>query len=89
MSSYNLLCKYTTPLTGHKSIVAIKKSSIGQEALHSGRRWPREAESHLFYPSKGGEAYADYITYREIYRYDNRKEQQPPLGQVNGCLSNS
>ena len=31
---------------------------------------------------KGGEAYADYVTHRTVHRYDYRKKQQPPLGQV-------
>ena len=76
-------------LTVNRGIVTIKSPLLGKKHCIAAGGWQRGAESHLFYPSKGGEAYADYITYREIYRYDNRKEQQRPLGQVNGCLSNS
>lgn len=58
-----------------REIDTIKKSFIGQEALHSGRRLAN-------IPRKGGEAYAYYVTYRQIHRYDNCKKQQPPLSQV-------
>ena len=31
---------------------------------------------------KGGEAHADYVTYRTVHRDDHRKKQKPPLCQV-------
>lgn len=35
---------------------------------------------------EGGEDYAHYITYLEIYHYDNCKKQQPSLCKVDGLI---
>ena len=41
----------------------------------------QEAGGRSHHP-KGGEAHANYITYRAFYGYDYCKTQKPPLGQV-------
>ena len=66
--------EYVTLLTERKGIVTIKKSLTDRKHCIAAGAWLISLER--------GEANANYITYREIYRYDNRKKQQPPLCQV-------